>query len=67
MKVAGEGITSPLEKTLGPETLKKLAEAVGAKAGDLIVAAAAKEQIEHNDMSLNEPARFVCILATSST
>ncbi len=53
VKVAGEGITSPLEKTLGPETLKKLAEAVGAKAGDLIVAAAAKEQIEHNDMSLN--------------
>ena len=53
VKVAAEGITSPLEKTLGPETLKKLAEAVGAKAGDLIVAAAAKEQIEHNDTSLN--------------
>jgi aspartyl-tRNA synthetase len=28
-------------------------EAVGAKPGDLIVAAAAKEQIEHNDTSLN--------------
>ena len=53
VKVAAEGITSPLEKTLGPETLKKLAEALGAKSGDLIVAAAAKEQIEHNDMSLN--------------
>ena len=53
VKVAAEGITSPLEKTLGPETLKKLAEAVGAKTGDLIVAAAAKEQIEHNDTSLN--------------
>ena len=53
VKVATEGITSPLEKTLGPETLKKLAEAVGAKPGDLIVAAAAKEQIEHNDPSLN--------------
>jgi aspartyl-tRNA synthetase len=53
VKVAAEGITSPLEKTLGPETLKKLAEAVGAKVGDLIVAAAAKEQIEHNDTSLN--------------
>jgi aspartyl-tRNA synthetase len=52
-KVAAEGITSPLEKTLGPETLKKLAEAVGAKPGDLIVAAAAREQIEHNDTSLN--------------
>ena len=53
VKVAAEGISSPLEKTLGPETLKKLAEAVGAKPGDLIVAAAAKEQIEHNDTSLN--------------
>jgi aspartyl-tRNA synthetase len=53
VKVAAEGITSPLEKTLGPETLKKLAEAVEAKAGDLIVAAAAKEQIEHSDTSLN--------------
>jgi aspartyl-tRNA synthetase len=53
VKVAAEGITSPLEKTLGPETLKKLSEAVGAKPGDLIVAAAAKEQIEHNDTSLN--------------
>jgi aspartyl-tRNA synthetase len=53
VKVAAEGITSPLEKTLGPETLKKLAENVGAKVGDLIVAAAAKEQIEHNDTSLN--------------
>jgi aspartyl-tRNA synthetase len=53
VKVAAEGITSPLEKTLGPETLKKLAEAVGAKPGDLIVASAAKEQIEHNDTSLN--------------
>ena len=53
VKVAAEGITSPLEKTLGPETLKKLAEAVGAKPGDLIVAAAAREQVEHNDTSLN--------------
>ncbi len=52
-KVAAEGITSPLEKTLGPDTLKKLAEAVGTKSGDLIVAVAAKEQIEHNDTSLN--------------
>jgi aspartyl-tRNA synthetase len=53
VKVAAEGITSPLEKTLGPEALKKLAETVGAKPGGLIVAAAAKEQIEHNDTSLN--------------
>ena len=52
VKVTAEGISSPLEKTLGAEDLKKLAEAVGAKAGDLIVAVAAKEQIAHNDTSL---------------
>jgi aspartyl-tRNA synthetase len=52
VKVTAEGISSPLEKTLGAEGLRKLAEAVGAKAGDLIVAAAAKEQIAHNDSSL---------------
>jgi len=43
VKVAADGISSPLEKTLGAETLKRLVEAVGAKAGDLIVAAAGKE------------------------
>jgi aspartyl-tRNA synthetase len=63
VKVAAEGITSPLEKTLGPETLKKLAEAVGAKAGDLIVAAAAKEQIEHSDTSLNVAGQIRSYLA----
>src|ERR1700690_471073 len=52
VKVTAEGVTSPLEKNLGAAGLKKLAEAVGAKAGDLIVAAAAKEQIAHNDTSL---------------
>ena len=52
VKVTAEGISSPLEKTLGAEGLRKLTEAVGAKAGDLIVAAAAKEQIAHNDTSL---------------
>jgi len=53
VKVTAEGISSPLEKTLGADGLKKLAEAVGAKAGDLIVAVAAKEQIAHTDTSLN--------------
>ena len=52
VKVTAEGISSPLEKNLGAEGLKKLAEAVGAKAGDLIVAAAAKEQVQHSDTSL---------------
>ena len=52
VKVTAEGISSPLEKTIGAEGLKKLTEAVGAKTGDLIVAVAAKEQIAHNDTSL---------------
>ena len=52
VKVTPEGITSPLEKNLGADALKRLAEAVGAKPGDLIVAAAAKEQVPHSDTSL---------------
>ncbi|MGA8143356.1 MAG: aspartate--tRNA ligase [Candidatus Acidiferrales bacterium] len=53
VKVTAEGISSPLEKTLGAETLKNLAEKLGAKPGDLIVAAAAKDQVPHTDTSLN--------------
>jgi len=53
VKVAAEGVSSPLEKTLGADALKKLAEKVGAKTGDLIVATAAKDQIPHTDTSLN--------------
>src|ERR1700722_18512886 len=53
VKVAAEGVSSPLEKTLGADALKKLAEKVGGKASDLIVATAAKEQIPHTDTSLN--------------
>jgi len=44
-KVAAEGITSPLEKTLGAEGVKKLCEAAGARAGDLVVAVTAKQQM----------------------
>ncbi|MFZ0910911.1 MAG: aspartate--tRNA ligase [Candidatus Acidiferrales bacterium] len=51
-KVTAEGVTSSLEKTLGAEKLKELAAAVGAKPGDLIVAATAKEQVPHSDTSL---------------
>ena len=51
-KVTAEGVSSSLEKTLGAEKLKELSVAVGAKPGDLIVAATAKEQIPHNDTSL---------------
>ena len=52
VKVTAEGVSSPLEKNLGAEGLKKMAAAVGAKPGDLIVAVAAKEQIPHTDTSL---------------
>ncbi len=53
VKVTAEGISSPLEKNVGAEGLKKLAAAVGAKPGDLIVATASKEQIPHSDMALH--------------
>jgi aspartyl-tRNA synthetase len=49
IKVSAEGVTSPLEKNLGSETLKKIAAAAGAKPGDLVVAVAAKEQIPGTD------------------
>jgi aspartyl-tRNA synthetase len=46
VKVAPEGMTSTVEKLIGPENVKKLAEACGAKPGDLVVAVSAKEQIK---------------------
>jgi aspartyl-tRNA synthetase len=48
-KVTPEGVTSPLEKNLGAESLKKIAAALDAKPGDLIVAVSAKEQIPGTD------------------
>jgi aspartyl-tRNA synthetase len=53
VKIVPEGISSPLEKNLVADVLTKLAGAVGAKPGDLIVAAAAKDQIPHRDTSLS--------------
>src|SRR6266700_1115327 len=46
VKVAQEGVTSTVEKIIGAENVKKLAEACGAKPGDLVVAVSAKEQIK---------------------
>jgi aspartyl-tRNA synthetase len=48
-KVTPEGVTSPLEKNLGAEALKKIAAAAEAKPGDLVVAVTAKEQIPGMD------------------
>jgi aspartyl-tRNA synthetase len=46
VKVAAEGSTSTVEKLIGTENVTKLAEACGAKTGDLVVAVSAKEQIK---------------------
>jgi aspartyl-tRNA synthetase len=46
VKVIAEGLNSTVEKLIGSDNVKKLAEACGAKAGDLVVAVAAKEQIK---------------------
>ncbi len=48
-KVTPEGVTSPLEKNLGAEALKKIAAVADAKPGDLVVAVTAKEQIPGTD------------------
>ena len=46
VKVAAEGLTSTVEKLIGGENAKRLAEACSAKTGDLVVAVSAKEQIK---------------------
>jgi aspartyl-tRNA synthetase len=46
VKVAPEGLTSPVEKLISAENVKKLAETCGARPGDLLVAVSAKEQIK---------------------
>jgi aspartyl-tRNA synthetase len=46
VKLAPEGTTATVEKLLGADNVKKLADACNAKAGDLVVAVSAKEQIK---------------------
>jgi aspartyl-tRNA synthetase len=46
VKVAAEGITSTVEKLIGADNAKNLAQACGAKNGDLVVAVSAREQIK---------------------
>jgi aspartyl-tRNA synthetase len=46
VKLAPEGTTSTVEKLLGAENVKKLAELCSAKTGDLVVAVSAKEEIK---------------------
>ena len=45
-KLTAEGTTSTVEKLIGAENAKKLAETCGAKTGDLVVAVSAKEEIK---------------------
>jgi len=46
VKIAADGTTSTVEKLIGAEKVKKLAEACGAKIGDLVVAVSAKQEIK---------------------
>ena len=46
VKLAPEGTTSTVEKLIGAENVAKVAKACGAKAGDLVVAVSAKQQIK---------------------
>jgi aspartyl-tRNA synthetase len=46
VKLATEGTTSTVEKLIGADNVKKLADTCGAKMGDLVVAISAKEQIK---------------------
>jgi aspartyl-tRNA synthetase len=46
VKVASEGTTSTVEKMIGAENVNKLAQACGARTGDLAVVVAAKTQIK---------------------
>jgi aspartyl-tRNA synthetase len=51
VKIAAEGTTSTVEKLIGAENVKKLAEACGAKQGDLVVAVSAKQQIKGTEVA----------------
>jgi aspartyl-tRNA synthetase len=46
VKLASQGTTSTVEKLIGSENVKNLADSTGAKSGDLVVAVSAKEQIK---------------------
>ncbi len=49
VKVTAEGVSSALDKTLGVEGVQAIVAGTGAKAGDLIVAVSAAEQIPGTD------------------
>jgi len=49
VKVTPEGMASGLEKTLGEDGVKAIVAALRAKSGDLVVAAAAKQEIQDTE------------------
>jgi aspartyl-tRNA synthetase len=49
VKLAPEGTTSTVEKLVGADNVKKLADACGAKSGDLVVSVSAKQKIKGTD------------------
>ena len=49
VKVTPEGLSATIEKMIGAENLHKLAEACGAKPGDLVVGVSAREQIKGSE------------------
>jgi aspartyl-tRNA synthetase len=51
VKVAAEGMTSTVEKLIGAENVKKIAELCAAKTGDLVVAVSAKEEIKGTEVA----------------
>ena len=51
VKVTPEGLSSTIEKIIGAENVKKLAEACRAKPGDLVVGVSAREQIKGTEAS----------------
>jgi aspartyl-tRNA synthetase len=51
VKLAPEGMTSTVEKLIGAENVKELADSCGAKTGDLVVAVSVKEHIKGTEAS----------------
>jgi len=58
VKVAAQGMTSTVEKLIGADNAKKLVVLCGAKTGDLVVAASAKEQVKGSEAAALVPGQL---------
>ena len=63
VKMTVEGVTSTVEKLIGAENVKKLAQACGAKTGDLVVAVSAKQEIKGTEAAALVAGQLRLILA----